>query len=191
MSVNCIKCVKNRRDGVDLLCSDCRTSNLIAERDKLSLFKKNTHILLDEAGVPPFQDQDCRVSHRIRWLAQQIAEQKDILQKQQSAGLYMTRIVIGQDMEIASLRADIGRMRNWIEKAHHLDGCHVRDHNNAKDCTCGRTNFLEFPVPQSPPQGPLCCGKPMMRWDPALVFPDREQSELCWKCPKCNREVPL
>jgi len=37
---------------------------------KARLFKTNTHILLDEAGAPQFENEDCRVSHRIRWLAE-------------------------------------------------------------------------------------------------------------------------
>lgn len=40
-----------------------------AERDQLALFKKNTHLLLDEAGVPQFENEQCRVSFRIRWLS--------------------------------------------------------------------------------------------------------------------------
>lgn len=63
----CYQSIAEAKDVIrDRIRSDAK------ELEKLRMFKKNTHILLDEADVPPFEDEDCRVSHRIRWLHREL-----------------------------------------------------------------------------------------------------------------------
>jgi len=76
------ECKEAFHDGCDAtqrkLTGSCRTDELRAEltalRAQHAAFKQAAHAALDEAGVPQFGDEKCRVGARIRWLAEQHAK---------------------------------------------------------------------------------------------------------------------
>lgn len=78
------------------------------ERDKLALFKKNTHILLDEAGVPLFENEECRVSCRIRWLASELAAAKAQVEAMKAAVADAKKADEHYKQQIADLQVRLG-----------------------------------------------------------------------------------
>lgn len=43
---------------------------------KFRLFKEITHDGLDQLGVPPFNDEECRIKHRMKWLVSTSQQEK-------------------------------------------------------------------------------------------------------------------
>jgi len=101
-----------------------RIRQMQTELDKLTPFKKNTHLLLNEAGVPQFESEDCRVSHRIRWLRSKLDEARAACKRAELRRDDVAEQLGYTENVNESLRTELASLRQVCEAAEnrHLQG---------------------------------------------------------------------